>query len=269
MQRKEHMLGDNKIFVEQLTPDKKTFEYPLVFVHGSFGGFFMWETITKYLAERGFECFSLSLRGHKPSGDIDLSKVGMKDYVDDISVVVNELGLKTPVVVGHSMAGLLVLMYGKESSGTKAIISIDPSQSLELQGVGDESAIEKIPLVYSAMDAGMPTDPMEIVKALPDIPQEMLMKMKDMLVSESGKARRDRKKGISIPKESLNMPILMIGAELGKSVPFGISLESTKKMSEYYSAELFEVKGATHPGIIMGTHATEVAEKIANWLGSL
>lgn len=269
MQRKEHTLGDNKIFVEQLIPDEKTFDYPLVFVHGSFGGFFMWKMITEYLVGKGFECFSLSLRGHKPSREIDLSQVGMKDYVDDIRLVTEELGLSNPVIIGHSMSGLTVLMYGKKYQETKAIVSIGPSPSLEVQGSGDIEAIEAIPLVYNAMEAGMPTDPMEVMKVLPDIPQEMLMKMKEMLGPESGKARRDRKRGISVPKESITMPTLMLGGELGKSVPFGVSFESTQKMSEYYGSKLVEVKGATHPGIIMGTHSGEVAMEIEGWLRSL
>jgi len=59
MEKKEHILGENKIFVEHLIPDEKKFKNPLVFVHGSFGGFFMWSMITKYLSENGFECLSL------------------------------------------------------------------------------------------------------------------------------------------------------------------------------------------------------------------
>lgn len=266
MNRKEYVLGENKIFVEHLVPDEKKYSHPLLFIHGSFGGFFMWKMITSYLVNQGFECFALSLRGHKPSGDTDLSQVSMEDYVADIDLVINELELKDPVLIGHSMAGLLVLMHEKSFNKASAIVCIDPSPSLEIQGAGKDENIKKIPLVYNAMEAGMPTDPMEAMKALPDISKDMLMEMKEMLGNESGKARKDRKVGISIPKDSINKPLLFMSAELGKSVPFGVSPESTQKMSDYYGGELFEVKGATHPGIIMGTHTSEVIKKIENWL---
>ena len=59
MDKKEHTLGDNKIFAEQLMPDKKRYENTLVFVHGSFGGYWMWNMIAPMLAERGFEILVL------------------------------------------------------------------------------------------------------------------------------------------------------------------------------------------------------------------
>lgn len=269
MERKEYKIGARGIFVERMTPDRKTFEPVLLFVHGSFGGYFMWKAIGETLLAAGFECAFLSLRGHKPNPGVDLSKVGMKDYVEDIRDVVVALDLKNPVLIGHSMGGLLVLMYEKEFDELKALVSIDPSPSAEVQGRGREDDIQKIPLVYSAMDAGMPSDPVIAMKAMPDIPKEMLMQMKSMLGMESGLARRERKQGISIPKGSLRAPVLFVGGELGGSLPFGISFASTKKMADYYAAELSEIKGASHPGIVMGIKAKEVAEKIAAWLQGL
>ena len=96
----------------------------------------------------------------------------MDDYVADIDLVINELGLENPILIGHSLAGLLVLMHEKEFNKASKIISIDPSPSLEIQGVGNEEDIKKIPLVYNAMEAGMPADPMEAMKVLPDISKE-------------------------------------------------------------------------------------------------
>lgn len=267
MKIREHTTKSSDIFVEEFIPDKEIFSKPLVLVHGSFGGAFMWKMIATQLAENGYHSFAISLRGHMPNKEIDLSEVGMVDYVEDISSVVREFDLQDPVIVGHSMAGLLVLMYAKDNP-VSAVISIDPSASVEVQGVVDEEKIKSIPLIYSPVDAGMPTDMMEIMNSLPDISKDILMNMKDMLGMESGKARRDRKMGISIPKESINMPTFFIGAELGSSLPFGIPFETSEKMAKYYDKELVEIKGATHPGILMGEHATEVAEKIAEWLST-
>jgi len=264
-EKKTYSLGENNIFVEHLIPKEKTFNHPLLFVHGSFGGAFVWQQLTSYLSQRGFECFALSLRGHKPSGEVDLSKVSMGDYIDDVALVVNELKLENPVIIGHSSSGLLVLMYAAKNK-VRAVVSIDPSPSLEIQGSADEETVKKIPLVYSPIDAGMPTDPAEMMKAIPDLSQEMLMKLKEMLGMESGLARRDRKRGISVPKEALTSPLLFFGAELGDSLPFGISFEKSQKMAGYYGGELIEIKGATHPGILMGEHTQEVAEKIEAWL---
>ncbi len=267
MKKQTYVLGKNKIFVERFSLKEKKFKEPLLFVHGSFGGAFMWNKIVKYLTGKGFECVIFSLRGHKPSARVNLSIVGMEDYVYDIELVVRELELKNPVVIGHSMAGLLVLMYAKKvGSSIKSIISIDPSPSVEVQGAGDSEVIENIPLTYNVTDAGLPLNPLRAMKMMPDIGMMDAMKMRMKLGIESGKARRDRKKGISIPKNLINIPLLIIGGELGKSVPFGISIESDRKMANYYDADFVEIKGATHPGILMGKYAEKTAEAISNWV---
>lgn len=264
MEIKQHTVGDNNIFVEETIPQKQTYPHPVVLVHASFGGYWMWNMIAPILAEGGFHTYALSLRGHKPSGG-ELTGAGMSDYEQDVADVVSEFTLKNPTVIGHSLSGLVVLMFARDHE-TSAVVSIDPSPSLEVQGAGDPEKVKEIPDVYTPMDAGMPGTPEEMMKALPDISSEMLMKMKDMLGPESGQARRDRKVGISVPKGSIKSPLLIMGAELGDSVKFGISLQSSQKMAEYYGVEFEAVKGATHPGMVMGEKSGQVADHVTSWL---
>lgn len=251
----------NTPFTLTSTPDNASHASPLVLVHGSWGSSAMWSTYIHHFKMHGWHTHALDLRGHgKSNGDVAGATMG--NYMEDVARVVEENGLASPIVIGHSMGGLVALMYGAKH-GARAIIAIGPSPSAEVQGEGEE---KKYPAEYTPMDAGMPTDPMEAMQAFPDIPQEMLMKMKDMLGMESGVARSERKRGISVPKERLSMPVLFVGSELGESAPFGIGIETAKAMSQYYEKEVLEIKGATHPGILMGHHAAEAAEKIEAWL---
>lgn len=269
MKKKQHTIGENKIFVEHTSPDERGFEYPLIFVHGSFGGYFMWDMFVEHFASKGFECYTLSLRGHKPSGgEESLGQLTMQDYVKDVQGIVLELEIENPLPVGHSMGGLVVLMYAAQYK-PPAVVALGPSETKEVGGERSEEEINKIPDVYTIVDAGMPTDPTRVMEVLPDMSQEMLMKMKNMLGRESGSARRDRKRGISIHKEQITNPLFILGSGLGDSVEFGISGKSSKKMANYYEAEYYEVKNATHPGIIMGKYGSEAMEKIENWLGEL
>lgn len=266
MKPQTHTTQEHGLTVSEYKPDNITFPHPVVLVHGSFGGAFMWDMMAPALADAGMHVFAPSLRGHGMSTKTNLGDVSMQDYVDDIHETVTTLGLENPVVVGHSMAGLIVMSYATQHP-TSAVVAIDPSPSKEVQGESvAEETIAAIPDVYNIVDAGMPTDPSEVMAALPDVSQEMLMKLPSMLGSESGKARRDRKRGISVPKENLTSPLLFIGAVLGASVPFGIAIEKTRSMSEYYDAPLVEIDGATHPGIIMGSHTPEVIESMISWL---
>lgn len=265
MKQKEHKAGPNNLHVLEMIPDKQTYPYPLVLVHGSFGGAFMWRIIGEYLVKNGFHCYALSLRGHTPNDTSAIGTFGMEDYEQDVKDVIDSFGLENPVVIGHSMSGLVALMYAVGNQ-VSALVSIGPSPSKEIQGESDPQKIKSIPDVYTPMEAGMPSDPMEVMKVLPDIPQEMLMKMKDMLGPESGKARRDRKSGISITKESVTFPYLVFAGEIADSVKFGVPPESSRAMAEYYNADFVQIKGATHPGILMGEHAMETAKVIADWL---
>lgn len=234
---------------------------PVVFIHGSWGSSAMWMAYTSFFAAKGWDAYAPDLRGHGKSGG-EVAGATMADYVSDVRRTITEHGLENPIIIGHSMGGLIALMYAAEHNA-KAVVAIDPSPTKEVQGGGEK---KEYPAAYSPMDAGMPSDPMQVMQALPDIPQEKLMGMKDMLGMESGVARSERKLGISIPAEKLPMPVLFVGGELGESVPFGIGIKTARAMSAYYGKEAIEIKGATHPGILIGVHAMETAEQIEGWV---
>lgn len=233
---------------------------PFLLIHGSWGSSMMWMAYAEVFAKHGFDVYAPDLRGHGKSGG-SVAGASMDDFVADVAAAARANGLENPVVIGHSMGGLVALMYAARH-GAAATVAIDPSPSKEVQG-GEEKTYAP---EYSPMDAGMPGDPKAVMEAFPDIPQEMLMKLKQMLGKESGLARAERKRGISIPKDALSMPTLFVGGELGESVPFGIGIRTARAMAQYYGKPVIEIKGATHPGILVGMHAAAAAGEIEAWL---
>lgn len=253
-----------RVFTQVQKSEHASHTSPVVLVHGSWGSSAMWMGHAQFLVSKGWSVYALDLRGHgKSEGEV--AGATMNDYVADVEQSVADHGLENPIVVGHSMGGLVALMYAVRH-GAKAVVAIDPSPTKEVQGEGEK---KEYPGVYSPMDVGMPAEEMEAMKAFPDIPGEMLMKMKSMLGMESGVARSERKLGISVPKEKLSMPTLFVGGELGESVPFGIGIKTARAMADYYTKDVIEIKGATHPGILIGEHAMETAQKIEQWLSQL
>jgi len=93
--------------------------------------------------------------------------------------------------------------------------------------------------------------------------------MKEMLGMESGVARSRRKMGISVPKESIQAPMLFIGTEKTDSVSFGVGIEKSRAMAEYYDGDFVKIEGATHPGILMREMWMKGAETIGNWVKKL
>ena len=75
-------------------------------VHGVWVGAHVWDQLGAYLASHGYATYAIWLRHHQPGADHRcLEGVGLRDYAEDVAAVVRELD--APVLVGHSMGGLV------------------------------------------------------------------------------------------------------------------------------------------------------------------
>jgi len=252
--------GDPPIYVEGFLNEKE--KTNLVFVHMSWGGVWAFENYIKYFAKKGYNCYGLDLRGHGKSGGT-VEGATMNDYVDDVHTAVTSLNIERPVVLGHSMGGLIALMYGARYP-TLGVVSIDGSPSIEVQKTSEEKTYKTI---YTPKDSGMPS-PIKSMFILRDIYPWRLVNMKMKLGVESGIARSERKKGISVKKEAITAPKFFVGAENGTSLPFGIGAEKVKAQATYYDSPFFEVSGASHPGILIGKFWKKSTGAILDWLKS-
>lgn len=98
----------------------------LVLVHGLTDSSGTWGVITPTLAET-YRVTTLDLRGHGRSGDATTyASVAM---AQDLEAVVTAAGIENPLLVGHSLGGIVITAYGA-SAPTRGIIDVD--QSLHL-----------------------------------------------------------------------------------------------------------------------------------------
>lgn len=82
---------------------------PMLLVHGAHAGSWVYKHWRTYFAERGFLVCSMSLRGHGTSDGLSVLRTArMEDYVDDVAAVLATCAAPA-VLVGHGMAGALVL----------------------------------------------------------------------------------------------------------------------------------------------------------------
>jgi pimeloyl-ACP methyl ester carboxylesterase len=106
---------------------------PLLFVHGAWHAAWCWdENFLSFFADKGYRAVALSFRGHGDSPtDKPLRACSVADYVDDISSVADTLGV-SPVVVGHSMGGLIVQKYLESHRAPAGVLmtSIPPQGNL-------------------------------------------------------------------------------------------------------------------------------------------
>ena len=104
-----------------------SFRPPIFFVHGGFGGAFVWIEWMLFLQQHGYSCYALSLRGHGESWNPGFWRMtwgtGLNDLAEDVSCAWSEVlrreekqstaeskttgtrEWKLPVLVGHSSGG--------------------------------------------------------------------------------------------------------------------------------------------------------------------
>jgi pimeloyl-ACP methyl ester carboxylesterase len=106
---------------------------PLLFVHGAWHAAWCWdENFLSFFADKGYRAVALSFRGHGDSPtDKPLRICSVADYVEDVSSVADTLPT-SPVVIGHSMGGLIVQKYLEKHAAPAGVLmtSIPPRGNL-------------------------------------------------------------------------------------------------------------------------------------------
>jgi pimeloyl-ACP methyl ester carboxylesterase len=93
--------------ISGLAYEERGVGFPIVFIHGlTFSGA-TWRPIVDRLADQ-FRCVVLDLPGHGGSAGLP---GGMEEIISQIHDLVTDLGIKRPVIVGHSMGGLMATIY--------------------------------------------------------------------------------------------------------------------------------------------------------------
>ncbi|MCH9729944.1 MAG: alpha/beta hydrolase [Actinomycetia bacterium] len=106
---------------------------PLLFVHGAWHAAWCWdEHFLDFFADRGYRALAVSLRGHGGSPtEKKLRHLSYADFEEDITSTADELPTP-PVVVGHSMGGVLVQRYLESRTAPAGVLlaSMPPQGNL-------------------------------------------------------------------------------------------------------------------------------------------
>lgn len=111
---------------------------PLLFVHGAYVAAWCWqEHFLPWFGKQGWSSYALSLSGHGGSRRREhLDAFSIDDYVDDVAEVVARLPAP-PVLIGHSMGGLVVQKYLERNQVPAAVLLASvPPQGLMSSAVG-------------------------------------------------------------------------------------------------------------------------------------
>jgi non-heme chloroperoxidase len=242
---------------------------PLLFVHGAFTAAWCWaEHFLPFFAERGFAAHALSLRGHGTSaGRQQLDWHSINDYVDDVAETVGRLGA-SPVLVGHSMGGLVVQKYLERASVPAAVLMASvPPQGLLSASIQLAMQMPDLFRDMNAVFAGGRASAESLRQVLFAQPVELdaLQRYYRMMQPESQRALWDmalfdlpQRWRMSVP------PLLVLGAELDALIPARFA-EAT---AAYYGTHAEIFPGMGH-GMMLEAGWERVAQRVADWIGEI
>ena len=197
---------------------------PILLVHGMFQGAWVWaEKFMPYFSQHGYTTYALSLRGHGNSESKSAMRwVRLRDYVEDVAQVVQSFQT-TPILVGHSMGGMIVQKYLETHSSPAAILLASGPPSGLFSSI--LSLTKHHPSVL--LDTLLKLSPRAMVES-PDLYRELffsdsvsenrVMEYFERLSEESFLVTLDML-GLDLPHpERIKTPILVIGAAHDRSV---------------------------------------------------
>jgi pimeloyl-ACP methyl ester carboxylesterase len=242
---------------------------PLLFIHGAANGAWVWDFWRNQMKARGWDANVLDLRGHGRSLPVDLAEVTMEDYLADVESVTEQMESRLgrhPVVFGWSMGGLVAMMYATKQQAP-ALVLFAPSPPEQVAGRASAEEVRKTPREPFGPELyGIhPDDPERSRDATFDLTDDerriVLEHSRGAL--ESGFARRQRKRGISVPHGSIRCPTLIVfGEEDGHFPP-----ELNRRLALFLAADTIGVPGMGHWGIVFHEAAVaETATKVDAWL---
>ena len=238
---------------------------PLVLVHGLLGGAWYFEKYQRFFAERGHASYAVNLRGHHGSRPVhDVARVSIMDYVDDVLEVTRTL--EDPVLLGHSMGGLIAQKVG-ERDGLRGLVLLCavPPRGIVLAGATlFRKQLKHLPsLVFSRPLQGSLDDAVDLFFNL--IPADEREALHANVVSGSARAARECSLGaIAVDERRIRCPVLVVGGTQDRFVPVYVA----RRLAAKYSAQYLEF--ADHAHFIVWEPGWErPASAIAEWLAKL
>jgi pimeloyl-ACP methyl ester carboxylesterase len=234
---------------------------PILLVHGAFSHTHHFDGWVGALARAGFDCHAPSLPGHWPSDTSALASLTLSDYLASLHQTAAALSAP-PVVIGHSMGGLLAQQLAATAPCTAVIlVASAPPWTLFPQLRALPFLARKTPAIL----AGRPIRPDEGTLrrlALHDLPEPEQYELVRTFGAESGQALRTMILGSArIPGRQFQGPVLCLSGSEDRVISNRIS----KMIAHYYSAshETFANRGHW---LIASSAQDEVVTTIVRWL---
>ncbi|HEY4276465.1 MAG TPA: alpha/beta hydrolase [Rhizomicrobium sp.] len=252
------------------TPKNKP---PVIMIHGAFCGPWAWDGFAARFRAAGYAVETPTLRHHDKT-DPALANISLTDYVADLEKLV--AGLKTPpILVGHSMGGLLAQMLAARRKIAAAILlaptapwGVPPTTLFEIAAA--QSLMLRVGFWSALLEADFD---IAATHSLDRLPAERRAEIFARFVPESGRATfemihwgLDMRRASEVDVRKVQAPLLFLAGGADRINPPG-TVERAARL--YKDRAQFE----TMPGMshwLVGEPGWEaVCDRSLTWLDSL
>jgi pimeloyl-ACP methyl ester carboxylesterase len=244
---------------------------PILFIPGYFASAWVYESYLPFFAERGYAGFALNLRGREgstlPSG-VMLGRVSINDFIDDARQAARWLidRLERPIVVGHSMGGLIAQKLGEEGVA-RALVLLSPAPPRGISvmsGLLFRRQFRYVPaLLRSKRVVPRWKDMRELV--LNRVPETEQRTTFDRFVPDSGRAGREMSlRSVKVDAERVGAngcPVLVVTSDDDRFIPPRVA----QRIAQRYRAPVYMARGHGHL-VLREPGWNEPAAFIASWL---
>ena len=113
------------VSVINYSPAKKTKKSPIIMIHGGEHGKWAWENWASYFSRAGYDVYAFDWYNHGDSVNLPQQEFIKRSLVDvahhELKTVIQHVGRK-PILVGHSMGGLVAAVYASEAPVEKLVL---------------------------------------------------------------------------------------------------------------------------------------------------
>jgi pimeloyl-ACP methyl ester carboxylesterase len=249
----------------------------LFLIHGMWGGAWCWNQYRQRFEAAGFHCVAPTLPGHdadpRAAPDPRLGQTGLRDYVEALATQIEALG-EPPVLVGHSMGGLLAQMLAARGlaravvllapAAPAGILALSPSVALAFWSIQTTWGFWHKPVRQTFAEASH-----SLLHLLPEPERRPVY---DRFVHESGRAvfevgywMFDATQAARVDASKVTCPMLVVAGAEDRVVPAWAVRQvarkygavSTYREFEHHAHWLLDEPGWQH-----------VADEVLSWLAA-
>ena len=259
---------------ESVKIEKVAMAKTIFMIHGMCNKGSIWDKYRAFFEEKGYSCITPTLRFHDISPadkpDPKLGTTSVLDYADDLQKEIEKLD-GHPVIMGHSMGGLLAQILGSRGLA-KEVVLLASAPPLGAATLNPFLTARNIRVFWSALKRpGFWNKPFrftynEIAYAGAQLyPEEERKEEYSKLVYESGRAFKEIAFGriTAVDESKLTVPVLVIGGRLDKMVP----VQTARKIAKKYGDRCTYKEFADHSHMVIGEPKwQDVANYVNEWL---